>query len=275
MNRAILPTLLLLTLCARVFSEEKPATVDPAKSPILDTFPSGQWKGMNAVFQTKDFDATLDKDRVLRIQPKLDGKAVGAPVIVRFNAYFTRDGSSFGYNLISLEKRPAPAMQPKKIEFAGHFEKKIKFTFNIQLSDKGVTVDGDVSDPPGLKQPTVFAYAAYFSASHQIPQNTFAEEIRKLTEGHTVKFTDAQKKSETLEFWAVEKPRGNAIASAEVVGQWGTRRIVCELPATAKNGHRVGNFGNYLVQAFYKGGWYFSRGGTDKLPGGPITVRVE
>ena len=272
MHRFLTPVLSYLVLCARAV---EPVSTNPAKSPVLDVFPSGPWMGMNAVFQAKDFDATLDKDRVLRIQPKLDGKNVGVPVVVRFNAYYNNDGSSIGRDLVSLEKRPAPAMQPKKVDFAGHYEKKITFTFNIRFSEKGVTVEGDMKDPPGLKYPTVFAYAVYFPASHQIPAETFADDIRKLTEGHTVKFTDAKRQSDVKQFWEVEKTRPGAVASAEVIGPWGTRRVITEMPATPTNGHRIGNFGNYLVSAFYKGGWYFSRGGTDKVPGGPITVRIE
>lgn len=272
MSRSLAPVMLCLLQCARTFAAD---AVDPAKSPVLDVFPAGQWKGMNAVFQTKDFDATLDKDRVMRITPKLDGKPAGMPVIVRFSAYYSVDGTTHALDMVSLEKRPAPAMQPRKVEFAGHFEKKIKFTFAIQFSEKGVTVEGDVVDPQGLKFPTILAYAAYFSATHQIPPTTFAEEIRKQTEGFTVKFTDAKRQSDVKQFWEVEKTRSGVVASAEVTGPWAARRVICELPPTPKNGHRVGNFGNYLVTPFYKGGWYFSRGGTDKVPGGPITVRVE
>ncbi|MEO6738787.1 MAG: hypothetical protein ABIP20_00950 [Chthoniobacteraceae bacterium] len=272
MHRFLPSAILCLAIYGSAAAAEGP---DPAKSTVLDVFPSGPWKDMNSVFQSPNFDATLDKDRVLRIQPKQDGNHVGPPVLVRFNAYYTDDGQSRGRDLVSLDRRPAPAMQPKKVELAGHYEQKIKFTFTIQFSEKGVTVDGDMKDPPKIKYPTVFAYAAYFSASHQIPVTTAPEEVKKLTEGHTVRFTDAKRQSQTMQFWEVVPTRPGTIASAEVSGPWGSRRVITELPATPKNGHRIGNFGNYAVTAFYKGGWYFSRGGTDKVPGGPLTVRVE
>ncbi len=273
MHRTIVAALSCLVLCAPVFAADE--KVDPAKSPVLDVFPSGDWKGFNAVFQAKDFDATLDKDRVLRIQPKQDGKNVGAPVVIRFSAYFPFDGQSRVRELVSLQKRPAPAMQPRKIEFAGQFEQKIRFTFSMQFSEKGVTVEGDVQDPPGLKYPTVLAYAAYFTASHQIPPTAAPEEIKKQTEGCTMKFIDAKRQSDLKQFWEIEKTRSGTVAAAEVTGPWGARRVITEMPGTPKNAHRIGNFGNYLNTAFYKGGWYFSRGATDKVPGGPITVRVE
>jgi hypothetical protein len=253
----------------------EPVSPDPAKSPELEVFPSGPWKGMNAVFQARNFDATIDKDRVLRIQPKQDGANIGAAVLVRFSAYYTDDGRSYGRDLISLEKRPAPAMQPKKVEFAGHYDKKVRFSFNIQFSEQGVTVGGEMKDPPLIKHPTVLAYAAYFTASHQIPANTPPEEIKQLTGSHTVKFTDAKKQTETKQFWEIEKTRSNAIASAEVSGPWSARRVIVEMPATQRNARRIGNYGNYAVTAFYKGGWYFSRAATDKVEGGPLTVRVE
>jgi hypothetical protein len=269
-----LSSALLLSLVLRMPAASA-EIVEPAKSPVLDVFPSGPWAGMNAVFQAKNFDATLDKERVLRIQPKLDGKNVGPPVLVRFNAYFSRDGSSLGRTLISLEKRPAPAMQPRKVAFAGQYDQKIKFTCSIEFSERGVTIEGDVKDPPVIKYPTVFAYAAYFSATHQIPADTSADEIKQLTEGHTVKFTDAKRQSQTMQFWEVIKSQSNAVATGEVSGPWGSRRVIVDMPATPRNGRRIGNYGNYVVAPFYKGGWWFSRGATDKVEGGPLTVKVE
>ena len=258
-----------------VRTAEAAENVDPAKSPVLDVFPSGPWMGMNAVFQAPNFDATLNKDRVLSIQPKVDGKNSGSPVVFTISTYYYVDGNSRPRPILSLEKRSAPAMQPKKVEFAGHCEQKVKFTFSIQFSEKGVTVEGDVVDPPGLKPPTVFGYAPHFASSHQIPAETVADEIRKMTAGYTVKFTDAKRQSDVKQFWEVEKNRIATVASAEVIGPWGTRRVITEMPATPKNGQRPGSFVNYTNSAFYKGGWYFSRGGTDKVPGGPITVRIE
>ena len=272
MHRFFSLFMLCLVCCGCCAAADSP---DPAKSPVLDTFPSGQWMGMNAVFQSQKFDATLDKDRVLRIQPKHDGKNVGVPVLVRFSAYYSNTKISVTRQIVSLEKRPAPAMQPKKVELAGHCEDKVRFSFVIQFSDRGVTVEGDVVDPPKLPYPTVLAYADYFSASHEIPAATPPEEIKRLTEGFTVKFTDAKRHAESLQFWQAVPTRSAVIAVSEVSGQWGPRRVITEMPATPKNGNRVGNFGNYLVSAFYKGGWYFSRGCTDKVPGGPLTVRVE
>ena len=47
------------------------------------------------------------------------------------------------------------------------------------------------------------------------------------------------------------------------------------MPPTQKNARRIGNYGNYAATALYKGGSYFSRGGTDKVDAGPLTVKVE
>lgn len=268
--------LALILSFAIFFSRASAAdTPDPAKSPVLDVFPSGQWAGMNTVFQSQNFDATIDKDRILRIQPKQDGKNAGPPVLVRFAATYVFDQRSVARDLLTLEKRPAPAMQPKKVEFAGHYEQKVKFILTIQFSDKGVTLDGEVMDPPKPKYPTNFGYASHFPVSHQIPATALAEEIRKQTEGFTVKFTDAKRQSQTMQFWEVVQSRSGVIAAGEVTGPWGTRRVITEMPPTPKNGHRIGTYGNYAVSAFYKGGWYFGRVGTDKLPCGPLTIRVE
>jgi hypothetical protein len=246
-----------------------------AKAVDLDGFPSGPWQGANAVYQCPNFDAVLSADRVLRIQPKENGKNVGAPVLVRFNAYFAQDNRSVGRELVSLEKRPAPAMQPKKVELAGHYNEKVRFAVAFTFTDRGVTIDGTIKDPPGLKQPTTLAYAAYFSATHQIPPNTPDEEIKKQVAGNSIKLTDAKRQSRSLEFWEISPTLSNAMAVTEVSGPWGGRRVLIDTPATRTNGGRLGNLGNYYNTPFFKGSWYISRGGSDKAAAGPLTVRVE
>ena len=272
MHRFLSPILSCLVICARSVAADNPAA---AKALELDTFPGGPWTGMNAVFQSKNFDATLDKDRVLRIQPKDDGKNVGVPVLVRFSTYYVIDQRSIPRDMVSIEKKPAPSMQPKKIEIAGTCEQKIKFDVSFHFSERGVTVDGTVKDPQGIKYPSTFAYAAYFTASHQIPKDTPLDEVKSQTAGFTVKFTNAAKQAETMQFWEISQNRSGTVASGEVTGPWGPRRVIAEMPAVRASGARIGTFGNYAVLPFYKGGWYFSRGGTHKVPAGPLTVRVE
>jgi hypothetical protein len=271
--KGLLATLLAgVTSCAIAVETESTST---AKAPELDGFPTGPWQGMNAVYQAKNFDAFLMKNMDVRIQPKNNGKAVGAPVLVRFTAYFVSDHRTVRRDLVSLDKRPAPAMQPRRIDLAGQYEHKVKFTHSIAFSERGVTVEGDAKDPAVIKQPTVFAYWVSFPASHHIPKETPEAEVKRLTEGHSITFLDAQRKKEAFGFWQAIQPRANAVLEAEASGQWGPRRIVVEAPPTPKNGRRIGNFGNYAVAPFHRGGWYFSRSATNKVEGGPLTVKVE
>jgi len=269
----ILPLLVAALTSSAVGVETESAST--AKAPELDGFPSGPWQGMNAVYQPKNYDALFTKEMDLRIQPKNDGKAVGAPLLVRFTAYFVSDHRTVRRDLVSLDKRPAPSMQPRKIDLAGQYEQKVKFAHSIAFSERGVTVEGDAKDPAGIKQPTVFAYWVSFPASHQIPKETPEDEVKRLTEGHSITFFDERRKKEVFGYWQALQPRANAVLEAEVSGQWGPRRIVVEAPPTPKNARRVGNFGNYAVAPFHRGSWYFSRSSTDKVEGGPLTIKVE
>ena len=85
---------------------------------------------------------------------------------------------------------------------------------------------------------------------------------------------DAAKQAETMQFWEIGQNRSGTVASGEVTGPWGPRRVIAEMPAVRASGPRIGTFGNYAVLPFYKGGWYFSRGGTHKVAAGPLTVRM-
>lgn len=271
-----MPRILLLlaavAVCGGAFAADP---VPPGKPPALDAFPSGPWQGKNAVFQAKTFDAILGADRVLMIQPKEDGKNVGPPVRVSFSAYFGRDLRSVPRDLVSLEKKPAPSMQPKKIELAGHYEDKVRFTFTYDFSEDGVTIQGEVKDPPSLKTPTVLAYAVVFPA---VPKTTVAmtpEEAEPLVSDCSVKLIDGKKQVRSLRFTEFPQPAANSVLRGEVSGLWGPRKVIVDAPPSRKNGERVGNLGNYGSQILFKGGWYFSRGSTEKLDGGPMTVRAE
>lgn len=265
---------LLACLVSSATAAEVESTVKP-KRPELDTFASGQWKGLNAVYQAKNYDAFFTKDMVLRIQPKQDGKAVGPVLVVEFLAYYILDQRHVRRDLVSLDKKPAPAMQPRKIDLAGHYEEKVKFKHAITFSERGVTAEGDALDPAGIKHPTYYAYWVRFPASHEIPRETPEEEMKKATDGHSVVFFDAKRKKETFGYWQAVQSRGNGILEAEVAGAWGPRKISIEVPPTAKNARRIGTFWNYAVSRFYMGGWHLGRVAADKVEGGPLSVKIE
>jgi hypothetical protein len=270
--RRILLLVAGLAVCGGALAADPVPTVKPTD---LDAFPSGQWKGKNAVFQAKNFDAVLEANRILYIQPKEDGKNAGPPIRLSFSCYFSRDLKSVPRDIISLEKKPAPAMQPKKIELAGHCEDKVKFTFTYEFSEEGVTIQGEVKDPSTLKTPSVLGYAIVFPAVPQTTAATTPEEAEPLTGGCTLKLVDAKKQAKSYRFTEFTPIASNVVLHAEVSGLWGARRAVVDAPPTRKNGERIANLGNYGSQMLYKGGWYFSRGSTDKLDGGTMTIRIE
>lgn len=270
--RNLLLLLAGLAVCGGAFAADP---VPAGKPTDLDAFPSGPWKGKNAVFQAKNFDAVLGADRILYIQPKEEGKNAGPPVRVSFSAYFARDLKSVPRDLVSLEKKPPAAMQPKKIELAGHYEDRVRFTFTFDFSEEGVTIQGTVKDPPAIKAPSVLGYAIVFPAAPQATAAMTPEEAEPLTAGCTLRLVGLKKQEKSYHFTEFPPTASNAVLRAEVSGLWGARKAVFDAPPTRKNGDRIANLGNYGSQPLYKGGWYFSRGSTDKLEGGTMTIRFE
>jgi hypothetical protein len=270
--RRILFFLACLALCGRAFAADP---VPASKAPELEGFASGPWKGKNAVFQAKNFDAIFGADRLLYIQPKEEGKDAGPPVRVSFSVYYTRDLRSVARELISYEKKPAPSMQPKKLELAGVCSERVRFSFTYEFSEDGITIHGELKEPSTVKAASVLGYAVVFPAVPKTTAATTPEEAEPLTSGCELKLVDAKKQAKSLRFTEFPPTTSNSVLHAEVSGLWGTRRVLVDAPPTRKNGERVANLGNYGSQALYKGGWYFSRGSTDKLEGGPLTIRIE
>ena len=271
MHRLMLTLIPCLVLCALAQEPVTPTTHVPPK---LNGFTTGKWVGMNAVFQSKNFDAMLSTDRVLSIQPKVDGKPNGEPVVMRFSIYYSNGKHTVASKLMTIERQSPPAMQPSRVEFQGVFDRKEKCSIRILFSDAGVTFSGDVKDPPKLQFPTVITYSLTFGPSHQIPTETPIEEMKKLTEGYTVKFIEPNRQAKLHGYWDAVPTRAN-VAEGQVIGPWGPRRLSIEMPATRENASRWGGFTNYSVHRFFKGAWAFYRTGTDKIIPGPLTLRVD
>jgi hypothetical protein len=271
MNRLLLALLPCLVACA---SGQDPVADKNYVPPKLNGFKTGKHVGMNAVFVSKNFDAALSTDRVLSIQPKVDGKPYGAPVTMRVGIYYHNGHYNIAPKLMTIERQTEPSMQPSRVEFQGVYERKEKLSTRILFSDIGINFSGDVKDPLKLKFPTVIGYSLTFGPSHQIPQDTPVEEMKKLTEGYTVKFYDPKRVGRVYGYWDFQQSQGN-VAEAQVIGPWGPRRLSIEMPPTRENDKQYGYFYNYLVHRFYKGSWAFRRQGTDKVVPGPLILRVD
>jgi hypothetical protein len=256
-------------------STATPASSPPtAATPKLSGLKSGKWVGQNAVFQSKNFDAILSTDRVLSIQPKVDGKPMGGPVVMGFGMHYSNGHHNVACKLVNIERQTPPAMQPSRVEFQAVYDRKEKCNVRVHFGDSGITFSGDVKDPPKLKFPTVLTYSITFGRSHDIGPDTPIEEMKKLTEGYTVKIYEPNRVQKLYGYWDAIPTRGN-VAEAQVIGHWGPRRLSIEMPATRENDKRFGAFHNYKVHRFFKGEWGFYRQGTDAIVPGPLILRVD
>ncbi len=251
-----------------------PASEVPYAAPRLNALNNAKWPKTHSVFVSKNFDAILSVDRVLSIQPKVDGKPVGAPVVMNFSLHYYNGLHYFYPKMTAIERQSPPTMQPTRVEFLCAYDRKEKVSMRIIFSDIGIHFSGDVRDPAKLQYPSYITYSLLFGASHQIPLERPIEEMQKQTEGFTVKFYDPKRVGKVHGYWEGIASKSN-VAEAQVIGPWGQRRLSIEMPATKETAGQFGVFYNYQVARFFRGGWSFYRRGTDKIVPGPLTLRVD
>jgi hypothetical protein len=259
---------LLLTCVGRATAEN---------SVQLEPLADGPWKGSNTVFQAAAFDALLGPDRVLKVQPKLDGAPTGKPFSVEFSINENVDNQSFPLRLLSLEKKPAPSvLKPEgsgqKVEIAGTFEHRSRFAITYTFTPKTITVEGKFLGTAAKNSP-VLVYVAAFERSHQFALGTPAAEIRQATEGHQLTLdTSAGPRSVPFSESAPTLPPD--IQSAQVVGPWKGLKVHLRAPAQAPH-LPLGYFHSYSTHALFEGGWHFGRSARQKLSGGKLLIEVE
>ena len=272
MNKAFFAAaFLLLPACSvPLLAAPEPAA---EKEVQLEVFSSGEAKGLNLLYKGKTYRAQLSADRMLTVQPQSEGKDVGKPVQLYFNVAELEGGRGESLDLIKLEKKPKPSLQPKKIELVGLCEDKVRFELEMTFSEDSVTVQGEMRKGGGKRQHVILGYSVRFPATHTLPATATPDEIAKATDGTTLTLSGEKIPGQSAGFsqivssiYGVEK----ALAS----GSWGERKIVVE-SATTRDAKRVGTFWNYASTALYKGGWAVGRAAVDKSPGGPLVLRVE
>jgi hypothetical protein len=239
----------------------------------LEVFASGEAKGFNTLYKGKTYTASLNADRLLTVQPMEDGKAVGKPLVLHFGVSETEGGRGERLDLLKLDKKPKPAIQPKKIEIVGTCEDKLRFELEMGFSENAVTVQGEMRKGGGKRQHVLLGYHVRFPATHVLPESASPELIAKETDGSMLSLTGQAMPSQTAKFSQIVSSV-HGVEKAVVTGSWGARKLTLEMEKSKEVKH-PGTFWNYAATALYKGGWALGRAAVDKAPGGPLVLRIE
>jgi hypothetical protein len=249
-----------------------------AATPLeLDALPEGPWKGTNTVFQGAKFDAFLGTDRVLKVQPKLDGALVGKPFSVEFSINENAEAQTVPLRLLSLEKKPAPSvLKPEgsgqKVEIGGTYDHRSRFAITYTFTPKTITVEGKYIGT-AAKASTVLIYVASFERTHTFPLGTPEAQIRQDTEGYQLTL-DTSAGIRSLPFSETPPTFPPGMQSAEVVGPWKGLKVHLRAPALGPN-LPLGYFYSYSTHPLFEGGWHFGRFARPKLNGGRLLIEVE
>jgi hypothetical protein len=246
-----------------------------APQPVkLPTFATGEAQGQNTVFRAKNFDAILGPDPILRVQPKEGGQPVGKPFHIEFFCGYVEDLRTIHRKLVSLSKVPKPSIQPNKIELAGLFEDRVKFEVEYVFSEEGIAVRGSMKEPSGAQTRSHVSYFARFSQTHEIPQNTPEEEIKRLTDGSTLNLNYASGQVRSVGFWEtlLSEPK---LLSVAISGPWNQRKLLMETSPGKKGQPGIGRLWSYVGAPLYKGNWVFGCGTSDGHPGGTLMIRIQ
>ena len=262
---------LLLPVCSVPLSAAPDAASE--KNIQLEVFAAGEAKGLNLLYKGKTYRAQLNADRILTVQPQSEGKDVGKPLQLYFSVAELEGGRGERLDLLKLEKKPKPAIQPKKIEMVGLCEDKVRFELEMVFSEDSVTVQGEMRKGGGRRQNVILGYSVRFPSTHTLPATATPDEIAKATEGSTLTLSGEKIPGQSAGFSQIVSSI-HGVEKALASGSWGERKIVVEA-ATTRDAKRVGTFWNYASTALYKGGWAVGRAAVDKSPGGPLVIRIE
>lgn len=225
----------------------------------LPTFPDGKWKGYYAVYSHPFFDATMDTNGAIWIQPK---DAAGKPVGNRFvcyrghSVYVGTDQLEHPRYPISFKEPGAPVLweattraseQPKVLHLRGVLQDNVEFEMLYEFHGNQIVASGGCIDPAGLQPPSRFRVVSVMTASHDIKPNVEQAERKKLlkdcmvtarmktgtimkrVEFHyadVMRFSKDQAGSATVEFAEIKGPYGpriiqmRAFRKDEYVGLW-------------------------------------------------------
>lgn len=249
-------------LAAAVMLSAAPPAATPAKvadKAQLPVFADGPHKGMNAVFESEKFDATIDANLRCIIQPKEDGKKAGSPVIVVLQPHYIYSGATFRRGIEMLEKPPAPKMNAQKVTVEGRWTGSVSFDVDYEFAATGVTITPAFKDPPGQrgeKEPTVLIMSARFPPVPGIPAGTPEDKIAQLVGNYSLQVVKSgQKSASALSYTEALSETVKPVERAEAKGLWGSRQIAVQMPPTRERqaAHVVGWVYDYTRLPPYKG----------------------
>ena len=128
-------------------------------------------------------NAFLDADRNLKVQPRENGQNVGRPISLRFLGQDVQDGRTQRVEIVSLQRKPQPAMQPKEVVMGGQMEDKIRFEMEIGFTEDSITMEGELHLGSVRRKNVYLSYGAFFPGSHQLPPNSAESVIQSATAG--------------------------------------------------------------------------------------------
>jgi hypothetical protein len=235
----------------------------------LEVFERGEASGFNAVYKGKTYTASLDADCVLSIQPQQAGEDVGNPIQLWFRVLDAEGYSPL--ELLKLDKKTKPVIQPKKIGFSGICQDKVRFGLDVAFSEDSVTVSGQLHR--GERERPFLVYTMRFPATQSLPVTASPDEIAKATDGSSLILTGEKLLARTYKFSEVVDSM-HGVGKAVVTGSWGARKILVNVEK-ARAAKREGSYFNYSGVALYRGSWSVGRMSSENAPGGPLVLKIE
>ncbi len=205
-------------------------TAAESEKPQLPTFQEGQWKGCNAVVETRNYRALLKADGRLQVQPLANsGENLGQPILFgNVHCWYNPKGKRHqGRPITEFTNPPSPSMNPHVIKLAGKLKDDVAFELEFTFTANSITAAGGAEDPRGILNPTVFRMSTSWAKSHNIPNDMEQPQREKMLDGLQVKTkeeVDGRSKRFTYPYANSMKFAG-AIEDLEVVGTYAPRII--------------------------------------------------
>jgi len=254
------------------------AVTAPSPAAELAAFADGPWKGMNAVYQGRLYDATLDAKGSVVLYPKDKGERVGKPIVLAFGCHYYDPVKKNTVVRPIAEVSAAPPQvlaRSGSVKLTGRFADDVRFTVDLRFTETAVAIEGEIKDPAGLTPASNLGYHAHVQPTHNPPAEMALEQIKALMPDWTLVLTPMKGKTQILPYWKSLNPQG--VERAQIRGPWGARQVTIKAPGVIQRGTKV-QVAGYL--SIYQGfaaytGFYVGRAGTSEQEAGELIVSFE
>jgi len=201
----------------------------------LPVFLDGPAAQCNAIFNHKNFIATVDAEGEMKIVCLDQGKPIDKPLFINFGCSYSQPGKRRSYRrpVAYFDNPPKPSENSPELTYKGRMKDNVEFEITYEFKDNSIQAWGWIQDPDDISFPSRFGLGLRFTATHRFAPDVPLEERKKQLEGFELVVNPIDGKSVTYPFWQSTQRLALPAKRVEILGDvYGERRIYVTIPST-------------------------------------------